>query len=59
MPALSDRNMERLSDLFAQGSLNNAPEIAKLLEAELRERPNRLAKNQSLSRATGDPPRRS
>lgn len=43
MPALDDRKMDHLSDLFAQGALNNAPEIAKLIKAELGKKPNRLA----------------
>lgn len=39
MPTLQDREMERLSDLFAQGKLNNAKEIASLLLIELGETP--------------------
>jgi hypothetical protein len=35
MPVLQDREMERLSALFAQGTLSNAPEIARLLRVEL------------------------
>ena len=43
MPALDDRKMNHLSDLFSQGALNNAPEIAKLIKVELGKRPDRLA----------------
>jgi hypothetical protein len=38
MSALQDREMERLSDLLARGTLNNAREIASLLRIELGER---------------------
>jgi hypothetical protein len=37
MSALQDLEMERLSDLFAQGQLSNAQEIASLLKVELGE----------------------
>lgn len=43
MRALDDRKMNHLSDLFAQGALNNAPEIAKLIKVELGKKPDRLA----------------
>ena len=43
MSALDDRKMKRLSDLFAQGELSNAPEIAKLTRVELGKKSNRLA----------------
>jgi hypothetical protein len=36
--ALQDREIGRLSDLFAQGRLSNASEIARLLTVELGER---------------------
>ncbi len=35
MSALQDREMERLSDLLAQGTLSNARDIARLLRVEL------------------------
>jgi hypothetical protein len=35
MSALQDREMERLSELLARGTLNNAREIARLLRGEL------------------------
>lgn len=43
MPALDDRKMNHLSDLFAQGALSNAPEIAKLIKVELGKKPDCLA----------------
>jgi hypothetical protein len=45
MPALDDCEMERLSDLFSQGTLSNAPEIAKLLKTEICDRPNGVEQN--------------
>jgi hypothetical protein len=48
MSALQDREMERLSDLLAQGTLNNAQEIARLLKFELGEQSNSVPKNESL-----------
>jgi hypothetical protein len=45
MPALNDCEMERLSDLFSQGKLSNAPEIAKLLKVEIRDRPDGTGKD--------------
>jgi hypothetical protein len=35
MSALQDRELERLSELLARGTLNNAREIARLLRGEL------------------------
>jgi hypothetical protein len=45
MSALQDREMERLSDLLAQGKLGNAREIASLLEVELGERADPIPEN--------------
>lgn len=42
MAGLQDCEMERLSDLLAKGDMDNAPEIAKLLEEEFGERPDDL-----------------
>ena len=48
MAALQDREMERLSDLLAQGTLNNAREIARLLRIELGEQGDAIPKTESL-----------
>ena len=48
MTALQDREMERLSDLLAQGTLNNAREIARLLGIELGEQGDAIPKTESL-----------
>lgn len=48
MSALQDREMERLSDLLAQGALGNAREIARLLRVEIGGRRNRIHKDGSL-----------
>jgi len=45
MSALRDREMERLSDLLAQGQLSNALEIASLLKVELGERTDPIPMN--------------
>jgi hypothetical protein len=48
MSVLQDREMERLSALFAQGTLSNAREIARLLRAELGEASDCTRRNESL-----------
>jgi hypothetical protein len=48
MSALQDPDIDRLSDLFAQGSLSNAREIAGLLRAELGEQHYSKSKTESL-----------
>ena len=48
MSALQDREMERLSDLLAQGTLNNAREIARLLRIELGEQGDVIPNTESL-----------
>ena len=53
MSALQDREMERLSDLLAQGTLNNAREIARLLKFELGEQSSSVPKNESLQSRLG------
>jgi hypothetical protein len=45
MSALQDREMERLSDLLAQGKLSNAREIASLLKVELGEQADPIPEN--------------
>ena len=44
MSALQDREMERLSDLFAEGTLRNAQEIASLLSIEFSEQDDRTVR---------------
>jgi len=39
MSELNDRDMERLSNLLASGSMRNARAIARLLRQEIGERP--------------------
>jgi hypothetical protein len=46
--ALQDREIDRLSDLFAQGRLSNASEIARLLTIELGERHDPETETESL-----------
>jgi hypothetical protein len=48
MSALQDSEMERLSDLLAQGTLSNAREIARLLRVELGKQGGPIPKNESL-----------
>jgi hypothetical protein len=48
MSALQDREMQRLSDLLAQGTLCNAREIARLLRVELGEQSDHTPKGESL-----------
>jgi hypothetical protein len=48
MSVLQDREMERLSALFAQGTLSNAREIARLVRAELGEAGDSTRRNESL-----------
>jgi hypothetical protein len=47
MSALQEREMERLSDLLAQGRLSNAREIARLLRVELGEQGGPISKGES------------
>jgi len=53
MSALQDPEMERLSDLLAQGTLRNAREIARLLSVELGEQRDPIPKNESLQSYLG------
>ena len=53
MSALQDPEMERLSDLLAQGTLRNAREIARLLRVELGEQRDPIPKNESLQSYLG------
>jgi hypothetical protein len=53
MSALQDHGIKRLSDLLAQGTLNNAREIARLLRVELGEKGNAVPKNESLQSYLG------
>jgi hypothetical protein len=48
MSALQDREMERLSELLARGTLNNAREIARLLRGELGQQGLPMPENESL-----------
>ena len=48
MSALQDSEMQRLSDLLAQGTLCNAREIARLLRVELGEQSDHTPKGESL-----------
>ena len=48
MSLLQDREMERLSALFARGTLSNAPEIARLLRVELDAAGDGTRRNESL-----------
>lgn len=48
MSVLQDPEIERLSNLLAQGTLGNAREIARLLRVELGEQRKPILKNESL-----------
>ena len=53
MSALQNREIKRPSDLLAQGTLNNAREIARLLRVELGEKGSAVPKNESLQSYLG------
>ena len=53
MSALQDHEMERLSDLLAQGRLSNAREIARLLRVELGKQGDPILKAESLQAYLG------
>ena len=53
MSALQDHEMERLSDLLAQGRLSNAREIARLLRVELDKQGDPIPKAESLQSYLG------
>jgi hypothetical protein len=50
MSALQDSEMERLSDLLAQGTLSTAREIARLLRVELVKQGGPIPKTRACSR---------
>jgi len=53
MSALQDHEMERLSDLLAQGRLSNAREIVRLLRVELGKQGDPILKAESLQSYLG------
>jgi hypothetical protein len=50
MSALQDREMERLADLLAQGTLSNAREIARLLRVEVGKQGGPIPRTRACSR---------
>jgi hypothetical protein len=50
MSELADQNIERLSHLFASGSLSHAREIAQLLGQEIGEQPRERAESGLIQR---------